>query len=265
VIFRPDREETYRVIATTHQPGQVGQFKLTIRQVPLTDQIAGKVSVYPALRVPTQLVRSLMDKWGKQEILHATVTLWDAKGKPAGGKTITFQWQGGQKVTRTDDKGGVRFGLIQSNSHDLTMELPEGCKAFFLMTDPIGFPIDFGGQEKVAAAEGKIVYKAEGKLTGNDAKDKVRAGCASKVYADVKLTGGVSYTFDLLSNDFDAFIRIENSAGRQVAEDDDSGGHFNSRLIFRPQQGDTFRVIVTTCDPGQTGGYALFVRETTKK
>src|SRR5262249_3493053 len=50
-------------------------------------------------------------------------------------------------------------------------------------------------------------------------------------------------------------------SGKQLAADDDSGGGTNARLLFRPAQGGTYRVIATVFPRGPgTGAYTLTVR-----
>ena len=39
----------------------------------------------------------------------------------------------------------------------------------------------------------------------------------------------------------------------------------NARIVFTPKADDTFRLVVTTCDPGQVGAYRLTIRETNAK
>jgi hypothetical protein len=99
-----------------------------------------------------------------------------------------------------------------------------------------------------------------GKLTGEDPFDRVRAGRHSRTHP-FTLTGKKTYQIDLISQDFDAYLRLEDSAGRQLAEDDDSGGGLNARLVFTPEVSGTYRVIATTFRPGETGDYVLKVRE----
>jgi hypothetical protein len=68
------------------------------------------------------------------------------------------------------------------------------------------------------------------------------------------------YQIDLLSTDFDAFLRVENAAGREKAFDDDGGGDLNARLLFTPAEPGEYRVIVTTYRANQTGGYVLAIQ-----
>jgi serine protease Do len=76
-----------------------------------------------------------------------------------------------------------------------------------------------------------------------------------------KAEAGTQYYFDLESRDFNAFLRIEDSAGKKLAEDDDSAGEYNSRIGLRPTGDDTLRLIVTTSEAGQSGAYRLIIRK----
>ena len=100
--------------------------------------------------------------------------------------------------------------------------------------------------------------KLDGQLTKNDPKDSVRTFSVHKAYT-VNLTAGKSYTFDLVSRDFDAYLRLEDSSFKQLAHDDDSGGNLNARIIFQAPKDDTYRIIVTTFTGG-IGSYTLTLR-----
>jgi tetratricopeptide (TPR) repeat protein len=75
----------------------------------------------------------------------------------------------------------------------------------------------------------------------------------------VKLEAGVSYTLDLQSSRFDALLRLEDSAGKLLQEDDDAGGELNSRIVFTPPGAAEYRIVVTTLGPDETGPYALSI------
>jgi glutathione peroxidase-family protein len=112
----------------------------------------------------------------------------------------------------------------------------------------------------VARAGGKIEkdIKITDKLTKDDTKDKKR-GFACKIHT-VKMAKGSAYTIDMVSNEFDAYLRLEDSAGKELDEDDDSGGNQNARIIFNcPKDGD-YRIICT-CYSEATGNFTLTVKK----
>jgi hypothetical protein len=59
---------------------------------------------------------------------------------------------------------------------------------------------------------------------------------------------------------FDTFLRVADSSGKVLAEDDDGGVDLNSLLLFTPPRDDTYRIVVTTFAPNVTGAYTLIVR-----
>jgi hypothetical protein len=99
----------------------------------------------------------------------------------------------------------------------------------------------------------------DGKLDGNDGLDDGHRGAFCKVYT-YPMRAGKQYVIDLQSAQFDSYLRLEDARGWHLAEDDDSGGNLNARIIFVPPQDGTYRIVATTFDPGAMGGYRLTVR-----
>src|SRR5207253_1768388 len=67
-------------------------------------------------------------------------------------------------------------------------------------------------------APGDALLKVEGQLTREDPLDPVLKKGFHKVF-EVKLTAGAYYQIDLVSKDFDAYLRLEDSKGKPLAED----------------------------------------------
>src|SRR5262249_40119773 len=96
----------------------------------------------------------------------------------------------------------------------------------------------------------EVVVKDQ--LTNTDLKDRVRTNMYCKTYT-YKMTEGKTYQIDMISTEFDSYLRLENPNGDQIAEDDDSGGFPNARIIIRaPKTGD-YTIICTTYALGATG------------
>src|SRR5262245_45430913 len=93
-----------------------------------------------------------------------------------------------------------------------------------------------GGQEKkLSPAVGKIALndgkgEVKGKLEASDPKDASRTECYCKIYA-IKLEAGKTYQVDCKSV-WDNWLRIEGAKGKQLAEDDDSGGGTDAQIVF---------------------------------
>lgn len=77
---------------------------------------------------------------------------------------------------------------------------------------------------------------------------------------NVKLQKDKSYVIDMVSTDFDTYLRLLDKKGRQLAEDDDGGGDLNSRIIASPSESGDHTVVATTFD-GKVGNFTLKVRE----
>jgi hypothetical protein len=79
----------------------------------------------------------------------------------------------------------------------------------------------------------------------------------------IKMKAGETYIIDLVrtGNDFkvDPYLFLEDKNKEIVAEDDDSGGNLNARIVYTPKADGEFRIIATTLTPA-TGEYTLTVR-----
>ncbi len=262
IVFKPAKDAEYRISVSTFEGPLTGPFQLTIRQADLKDLfVSGKVEVWPAVKVPRQVaVKAIADIRKFGVTLHLAVTLFDKDDKPAPNKDILVTWKDGKKTFKTDDQGAIRFPLLRNIVQDLFVDLPAGLRAFVQLTDPRGNPAGPDRQEKIPSAGGDVIFTKNGKLTTDDPKDKVKTECHHQVH-EVQLQAGAIYTLELTSPDFDAFLRLEEKDAKPLAADDDSGGHFAARIVFRPEKTGVFRLAVTTADPGQAGAYLLTVRE----
>lgn len=99
-----------------------------------------------------------------------------------------------------------------------------------------------------------------GNIEANDPLDTVRRQ-PCKIHK-VKLQEGRPYLVELRSPDFDTYLRIEDSNGNQVAEDDDGGGKkfTDSKLRWTAPKTDEYRLIATSF-LGGVGAYTLEIRD----
>jgi hypothetical protein len=75
----------------------------------------------------------------------------------------------------------------------------------------------------------------------------------------LKGQGGQLYTVDLASSEFDCYIMLVGPGIEGPIEDDDSGGDLDSRLSFSLPEDGSYRVIVTSAGPGETGAFEMRV------
>jgi hypothetical protein len=116
--------------------------------------------------------------------------------------------------------------------------------------------------KKLSPAVGKIALKdgtgeVKGKLEVSDPKDASREECYCKIYT-IKLEAGKTYQLDCKS-DWDNWLRIEDAKGKQLAEDDDSGGGTDAQIVFECKTAGEYRVIVTSFDAATTGDFIVTV------
>lgn len=109
-----------------------------------------------------------------------------------------------------------------------------------------------------AGGNGAVVLNVQDRLTTGSNRDRVRQGSYAKVFI-ARLEKGRSYVIDLMSSDMDTYLRVEDSRGNNLAEDDDGGEGLNSRLVFTPRESGDFRLIATTFAGNITGSFHLRV------
>jgi peroxiredoxin len=106
------------------------------------------------------------------------------------------------------------------------------------------------------------VFRIAAKLTRDDPKDtKQNSPCKIHV---VRMEAGSQYTIDMVSTQFDSYLRLEDKRGRELAFDDDSGGNLNARIVFDCNRTDDYRVICTVVGGG-AGDYVMTVKKSGKE
>src|SRR5437660_1332783 len=104
----------------------------------------------------------------------------------------------------------------------------------------------------------EVIINSE--LLNADLKDKVLTESFCKTYT-YKMVAGRTYQIDLKSRAFDAFLRLENPAGTQVAQDDDSGGNLNARIVHKAEKSGKYQIVATSLGGGNTGEFTLTIRQ----
>src|SRR5947209_2803764 len=85
-------------------------------------------------------------------------------------------------------------------------------------------------------------------LTTADRVDRFRRGY-SKAYT-LTLKAGQTYVFDLVSKDFDAYLRLEISTGQEVGSASARGRGKPALLAYSPERSELFRAVVSTLARG---------------
>jgi tetratricopeptide (TPR) repeat protein/serine/threonine protein kinase len=77
----------------------------------------------------------------------------------------------------------------------------------------------------------------------------------------LQMSAGMTYVIDLESPQFDTYLRLEDSQGKVLAENDDiSKDNLNSRILFTPKEDGTYRIIATSFQQRGSGAYTLTIR-----
>jgi hypothetical protein len=96
------------------------------------------------------------------------------------------------------------------------------------------------------------------KIPDSDSQRK----CHFKAYS-LKMKAGRFYVINMERKDnldrMDPYLYLEGPNGKVLAQDDDSGGDLNARLVFQPRRDGEYRIIATTLAPA-TGEFRLTVR-----
>jgi tetratricopeptide (TPR) repeat protein len=76
-------------------------------------------------------------------------------------------------------------------------------------------------------------------------------------------TAGETLTFDLTSDDFDAFLILQNPSGESIAQEDDGAGRTNARITATLPVTGTYTLLVNSYAAEETGTYLLDMRTAT--
>src|SRR5271166_2809527 len=90
--------------------------------------------------------------------------------------------------------------------------------------------------------------KEMGVFANDSPKDKVQIDCPSKLYP-IECVAGRTYTIELRSDEFDAYLRLEDASGKTIAHDDDSGvGTLgtDAKIVFKADKSGPYTIAATS-------------------
>jgi hypothetical protein len=166
---------------------------------------------------------------------------------------------GGKQLAEDDDGGGalnarILFDCKEDGDYRIIATCVGGGTGSFKLA--VKLP---GGVKITALGLKDGEAKVEAKLEGSDPKDRARSISNCKIYA-IKLAKGKTYQIDMMSKKIDAYLRLEDNGGKQLAEDDDGGGGHDARITFACPADGIYHIIATTYS-GETGPFILAVKE----
>jgi pre-peptidase len=290
IDFRPPADGQYRIQATTYAGG-VGSYKVTVREItilvksaPRSPKLGGPVPASVKIALPA-------DK--KPLVREGEVKLEDPRdpvvGQSAHVFEIEFEADQHYRIDLRSKQFDAYLRLIDAKEKELARDDDSGGdqNARILFRPSVrgvyriiatsfdgrtgGYSLTVTPQSTAAPKPEKFVAgkvrKIEGgaalieaALSSEDPRDKARANSSCHVH-EFELSPAKNYVIDMTSARFDAYLRLEDATGKQIAEDDDSGGGTNARILFRPRTPGTYRIIATTYDGGTFGAYRLTIRE----
>jgi WD40 repeat protein len=113
-------------------------------------------------------------------------------------------------------------------------------------------------QDFLATLVPREIFRREERLTTKDNRDP-KEKCYFRPYT-VPLEKDRLYTISLESADFDAFLRLQDEQGKELASSDDGEGN-DARIVFQPSQPGSYRIIATTAEKNETGSFRLRITE----
>ena len=126
-----------------------------------------------------------------------------------------------------------------------------------------GPPVGGNNPVPLPFAKGKTLLSVSGTLAASDPTDPRKKGCHHKTFL-IDLAVEKTSIIELIQgtgSELDPYLRIEDQKGQILAEDDDSGGDLNARIVFKAPTTAKYRIVVTSCGPGMTGDFTLSVFE----
>ncbi len=118
---------------------------------------------------------------------------------------------------------------------------------------PAVFTLAHAGAQKVKEMEKP--FQVKGTFSKDDPRDAQRKG-PSQLHT-FKMDAGKVYVIDMVSTDFDSYLRLLDPKGNQLEEDDDSGGNLNSRIIFNCTKDGEYKLVCTSFGAEAKGSYVL--------
>jgi tetratricopeptide (TPR) repeat protein len=255
IVFAPTRDDEYKILASVFKAAPLGPFKLRIREEsgralgPRGLDLSGRLSDGdpndPLMNAPAQSCNLILKK--------GTTYAIDMKSKDFD-PYLRLENMAGLNL-KTEDVGG--------NGHSTLVFAPPQDGIYRLIGTSFDFktgPFTLAVREGPPAFEvGPQGFQQVGALANTDPPTVILGKAARcKIYT-VRLKAGQRYRIDLVSNQFDTYLIVQDSAGAQLAADDDSGGNLNARLVFEPTTDGVYRLVATHFD-GRLGLFQLLVR-----
>ncbi len=249
LIFTPFETQEYQLRVESSIQGKIEKgpnaYAITIERA----NFAAENKIKDPLKVSEQVLKMEV---GKMYLLTVKSQDFEPDVRIVeGNKTVAHQFCLGPKKGLPGEKADFETSLVF---------VPTRTADYRVLVDvgPYSRPTK-GLNYTTALVEQKPLLLVNGELTKDDPIYQPR-GAHHKVHT-VKLMAGKIYQIDHKSTAFDAYLYLEDPAGKILLQDDDGGGNLNARIVFRPTKNDSYRVIATSLGANRTGPYTLAVFE----
>jgi hypothetical protein len=166
----------------------------------------------------------------------------------------------GKELVNDDDSGGnlnarLRFTPPREDTYQVVATRFGGGQGKYLLKIRVERPVG----DKEPGGPVLVLTDKEHRIDGRLANNSPQVMDKPAQVHTVKMTANKTYIVDLESNDFDAYLRILDAGGKQLAEDDDSGDGLNARIRFTAPRDGNYQIVATRYGSGQ-GNYLLKIR-----
>jgi len=269
IRYTPTRAGEYRIIATTYSGGS-GVYHLQVEKLSGPRPAEQPLPAANILNVAERLSETDPHDRMRTDSFART---YKVKLKAGVAYTIDLISTDFDTYLRLEDEAGVQLAVDDDGGEGLDARIvytptrsgtyrilatsyKRATGRFTLTVSAPGFSPADGAGIAVELQDGSAVIND--RLAATDALDSSRTASYRKVFL-VKLRAGKECTVFLKSNQVDAYLRIEDARGKEIARDDDSGGGHDARIVFVPRSNAVFRIIATSFDERATGVFSLSI------
>lgn len=262
IQFAPTAAGVYYVEARNLNESGVGAYTLiATRQALPADAVRGDAGTRARLDIGAEVLDTLdfpRDADWRRVTLQAGQTyrfsLESAGDSPLSDPLLRLLNARGEELARDDDGG--------PNLNSALEFTPAASGTYFL--EARGFQDDATGGYRLRARQGDIPADATTDVAiaaDGDYIDGQLSPAGDKDWYAVDLSAGSTVRLRLLNSGAqpvgDPLMTVYDSAGAEVARDDDSGGDLNAYIEFTPAAGGRYYIEAAGYDPQAQGGYAL--------
>jgi len=165
--------------------------------------------------------------------------------------------KGGAQLAEDDDSGGNQDARIfytakETGDHQIVATTFDGGLGKFTLK-----VAEFNLKGEAKARDIGDGIEIKGQIANTDKSVLNKLG---KIYS-VNLKAGQTYTIDMASGTIDSYLYLFDSKGNKVAEDDDSGGNQDARIVFRAEADGVYHILATSFENDETGEFSLNIRK----